>query len=139
MGFMRFVPWEEVLHYKYQMIIDGVTCSFPATQWKLLSGSLCFKQDSEDIQYYYDELIPWTHYIPVNHDLSDLKEKILWARAHDEEAQKIAQNGREFVLTHLMPEDILLYCYKALCKYAQLQRFTPTTVEEDKSIKSSCF
>jgi hypothetical protein len=126
MGALRFVPWEEVLHYKYHMIIDGVTCSYPATQWKLLSGCLSFMQKSEDIQYYYDELIPWKHYIPVNRDLSDLRDKLLWAKTHDNEAQEIAKNAREFVLTHLMPEHILLYCYKVLCKYASLQTFQPS-------------
>ena len=126
MGTIRPLPWEEVLHYKYHMIIDGVTCSFPATQWKLLSGGLSFKQESEDIQYYYDELIPWTHYIPVKHDLSDMRNKILWAKTHDREAQEIAKNAREFALTHLMPEHILLYCYKVLCKYASLQKFQPS-------------
>lgn len=126
MGVIQYVPWEEVLHYKYNMIIDGVTCSFPTTQWKLLSGSLCFKQKSEDIQYYYDELIPWKHYIPVNRDLSDLRDQILWTKTHDIEAQEIAKNAREFALTHLMPEHILLYCYKVLCKYASLQKFQPS-------------
>ena len=28
---------------------------------------------------------PWVHYLPVKMDLSDLKEKIEWARTHDEE------------------------------------------------------
>lgn len=123
MGVIRFVPWDEMLHCKYHMIVDGVTCTFPATQWKLLSGCLTFKQESDDIQYYYDELIPWKHYIPVKHDLSDIKDKILWAKKHDAEAQVIAQNAREFALTHLMPEHIFLYCYKALVKYASLQKF----------------
>jgi hypothetical protein len=125
MGPIEYASWEKVLSYKYQMIIDGVTCSFPATQWKLLSGNLCFKQDSDDIQYYYDELIPWKHYIPVQHNLSDIEDKILWAKKHDKQAQEIAKNGREFALTHLMPEHILLYCYKTLCRYAELQRFKP--------------
>ncbi len=125
MGEIRFVSWEETLSYKYQMALDGVTCSFPATQWKLLSGCLTFKQESDDIMYFYDEMIPWTHYVPVRNDLSDLKEKIQWAKDHDEMAHQIADNARAFVLDHLMPEHILLYCYKCLVKYASLQKFVP--------------
>lgn len=125
MGESQFISWDEMLHFKYHMAIDGVTCSFPATQWKLLSGCLVFKQESDDIQYYYDELIPWKHYVPVKGDLSDIKEKILWAKTHDAEAQAIAKNAREFALTHLMPEHIFEYCYKVLVKYASLQRFSP--------------
>jgi hypothetical protein len=126
MGSIRPVSWSEMLHYKYHMILDGVTCSFPATQWKLLSGCVPFKQQSDDIQFFYDELIPWKHYIPVQADLSDVMEKIQWAKSHDLEAKEIAQNAREFALTHLMPEHTLLYCYKVLVKYASLQRFQPT-------------
>lgn len=126
LGDIRFVSWEEVLKHKYHMAIDGVTCSFPATQWKLLSGGLLFKQESPDIMYFYDELIAWKHYIPVKSDLSDLLEKIDWAKNHDLQAQKIAQNGRDFVLENLMPEHILLYCYKVLVKYASLQKFQPS-------------
>jgi hypothetical protein len=125
MGKIQFVPWEEVFHYKYQMIIDGVTCTFPATYWKLLSGSLCLKQESDDIQFYSDELIAWIHYVPVKHDLSDLKEKIIWAKTHDAQAQEIAVNAKNFAQTHLMPSQMLLYCYKVLCKYASLQKFQP--------------
>ena len=126
LGDIRFISWDQTLRYKYQMAIDGVTCSFPATQWKLLSGSLTFKQDSPDIMYFYGELVPWKHYIPVKNDLSDLLEKIQWAKTHDAEAKIIAQNGRTFALEHLMPEHILQYCYKVLLKYASLQTFEPT-------------
>ena len=78
------------------------------------------------IQFFYNELSPWKHYVPVKSDLSDLPEKILWAKTHDEEAKLIADNAREFALTHIMPEHILLYCYKVLIKYASLQKFQPS-------------
>lgn len=127
MGEISYLSWDAVLEHKYQVIVDGVTCSFPATQWKLLSGALCFKCESPNIQYYYGELIPWKHYIPLKKDLSDVIEKILWARDHDEKAREIAENGRSFALEHLMPEHIMLYCYKVLCKYARLQDFLVTS------------
>lgn len=130
MGKIQYVSWEKALHYKYQMAIDGVTCSFPATQWKLLSGALTLKQDSPDIMYFYDELIPWVHYVPVRNDLSDLIEKIRWAKTHDEEARKIAEEGRRFALEHLMPEHIFQYASKILCKYADLQKFSPRADDE---------
>jgi len=41
-------------------------------------------------QWFYDELVPWEHYVPVAHDLSDLFEKIDWLREHDDEARKIS-------------------------------------------------
>ena len=126
MGRPSFISPTDQLQYKYQLLIDGVTCTFPGTHWKLLSGSVPFKQETADILYFFDELIPWKHYIPVRADMSDLLKKIEWARANDEKAKEIAQRAREFALTHLMPEHILEYCYKALVKYASLQTFQPT-------------
>ncbi len=131
MGPIKAVPWEEVFHYKYQIILDGVTCSFPAAHWKLFSGCLSFKQESKNIEYFYGELKPWVHYVPLKQDLSDLYLKLQWAKEHDEEARQIASNAKEFVLTHLMPEHILLYGYKALCKYATLQKFIPEKLDVD--------
>jgi len=118
----RFASPVRHLAYKYQMIMDGVTCTYPGTQWRLLSGCLSFKQQTDDVMWFFEPLIPWKHYVPVKKDLSDLVEKILWAKEHDDEARAIAQNAREFALNNLMKEEILLYCYKALCKYAQLQK-----------------
>ena len=43
------------------------------------------KQDSPYYEHFYKSLEPGKHYIPFKRDLSDLKEKILWAKKHDEE------------------------------------------------------
>lgn len=52
----------------------------------LLAGdSVVLKQDSSYYEHFYNELRPWTHYIPISADLGDLLEKIKWAREHDEE------------------------------------------------------
>lgn len=34
----------------------------------------------------------WTHYVPVASNLSDLKQKIIWLREHDEEARAVAES-----------------------------------------------
>ena len=44
-----------------------------------------------------DELVPWSHFVPVKQDLSDLPEKLEWARAHPVEAQQIARQGSDFM------------------------------------------
>ena len=61
---------------------------------------------------------PWIHFVPIEEDLSDLKEKIEWARANDEKVQEIVKNGNELVAKWINPE--LMYCYyaKAFEKYA---------------------
>ena len=37
---------------------------------------------------------PWHHYVPVKMDLSDLDEKLEWAKTHDHEMKVIAQKGK---------------------------------------------
>jgi hypothetical protein len=115
--------YEEHLRYKYQLCIDGVTCTSPGYQWRLLSNCCVFKQETPQVMWFYSELIPWVHYVPLREDLSDLMEKLAWAREHDDEARRIAENGTAFAREHLLPEEILLYAYKLLVKYASLQRF----------------
>lgn len=116
---------EEHLRYKYQLIVDGVTSPFSGTFWRLYSGCVPFKQESKNIMFFFDELIPWKHYIPVKNDCSDLLEQVIWAQTHDQEARQIAKNAKEFAETHCMKDSILLYCHKALVKYASLQKFKP--------------
>ncbi len=109
------------LTYKYLIDVDGNSCAFERCFWLLLSNSLVIKQQSPNIQWYYGALEPYKHYLPINQDLSDLKEKIEWARQHDAEAQKIASQASQFVEENLSNEDILVYFYHLLKAYAALR------------------
>lgn len=123
---------QDHLGYKYQLVLDGSIATFPGFAWRLLSNSLTFKVESSLEQWFEGGLIPGEHYIPVKRDLSDLVEKILWAQQYDEEARKIAEKGREFILNQAMEEHVLRYCYKVLLRYAALQRFQPVEPDPEK-------
>jgi hypothetical protein len=110
--------YEEHMKYKYLPIINGVMCTYPGYQWRLFSGSLSMKQESDQIQWFYRELKPYIHYVPIATDLSDLFEKIKWAKNNDTLCATIAKNAREFALKHLLFDDIYQYLYLALCHYA---------------------
>ena len=69
------VPVKEHLKYKYQILIDGNTCSWERGFWQLFSGCVMFKQESDYIQWYYRAMKSGEHYIPVNKDMSNLIEK----------------------------------------------------------------
>ena len=62
---------------------------------KLLSGSVVLKVASpyNFRQWYYDELIPWVNFVPIDSDMSDLVEKIHWLHKNDDEARIIGENG----------------------------------------------
>ena len=46
------------------------------------------------------------HYVSVNADLSNLKEKVEWCKSHDAECKKIANNGYKFAKKALDDEYI---------------------------------
>lgn len=73
---------------------------------------MVLKQDSPYYEHFYHQLKPWEHYVPVRRDLSDLKERVLWAQEHDDEAYRIAQNARKFANENLLPQHIV--CYHAV-------------------------
>lgn len=45
----------------------------------LCYNSVVIKVEPDYFEYFYADLKPWTHYIPVKHDLSDLHENVQWA------------------------------------------------------------
>ncbi|OGN59706.1 MAG: hypothetical protein A3F40_04550 [Chlamydiae bacterium RIFCSPHIGHO2_12_FULL_27_8] len=122
---------EEQLKYKYLPVLDGVMCTYPGYQWRLLSNSVTFKQGSDEEQWFYSALKPYEHYIPVKNDLSDLVDKINWAKENDDQCRKIAKNSTEFVLNNLMYEDIYVYFYKVLKEYAKHQTFSKEELKND--------
>lgn len=132
MGVFRDAPQSgrvsvrDLMKYKYQIDIDGNHATFWGFMWKLYSDALVFKPDSDTVRWFYPALVPYEHYIPVKADFSDLMEKFTYYREHDEEARRIAKNGRKFAQEVLSDESVEVFCYKTLLKYASLQDFDPT-------------
>ncbi len=114
---------EEHLAYKYQITVDGNVATWERFYWQLFSNSVIFKQNSDDIEFYYDELKPWIHYIPVNNDMSDLVEKIFFAQSANNMCQEISQNANKFANDHLKREDLIAYIYHMINEYSKLQKF----------------
>ncbi|WAR13233.1 PLGT2-like protein [Mya arenaria] len=69
--------------YKYQINIDGTVAAY-RFPYLLAGDAVVFKQESEYYEFFYKELEPFVHYIPFKHDLSDLREKIQWAKENDD-------------------------------------------------------
>jgi hypothetical protein len=116
----EWMPYEAQFHYKYQLLIDGNASSYTASGWRFFTGGLIFKPESLWRQWYYGALQPGVHYIPLRADLSDLIEKIHWARVHDAEAATIAKRARQFALSHLLQKEQLAYLYFLLQAYHHL-------------------
>jgi hypothetical protein len=100
-GLVRnFVPETEFHRYAYQVDIDGNSNSWPGLFQKLLTGSPVLKVSSRRgfRQWYYDRLVPWENFVPVETDMADLIEKVEWLKGHDAEAQRIGAAGRTLAM-----------------------------------------
>jgi hypothetical protein len=85
----------DLVKYKYILDIDGMASTWDATAWKMNAGSVLFKTDSGWRQWFYDDFLPWVHYIPVADDFSDLDEKFEWCESHEKECKIIVKNSIE--------------------------------------------
>jgi len=114
--------------HKYLLNIDGTVAAYRFMA--LMAGnSLVFKQDSEYVEWFYDGLEPYKHYIPVKRDLSDLVEKVQWAKDNDEQAQQIVQQAREYIRKKLDAESIFCNFYSVIKRFSTLLNY-PVEVEE---------
>jgi len=85
----KWIDNKEMVNYKYILDVDGNACTWDATAWKLNSGSVIFKVKSPWRQWFYNEYLPWVHYIPILDDFSDLQEKYQWCENHPLECERI--------------------------------------------------
>ncbi|XP_002135782.3 protein O-glucosyltransferase 2-like [Drosophila pseudoobscura] len=102
------ISFMEFFRYKYQLNIDGAVAAY-RLPYLLAGGSLVFKQESPYYEHFYSKLLPYKHYVPIKRDLSDIIEKIRWAKDNDIRAKEIALTARKFVEENLLPQHI--YCY----------------------------
>ncbi len=90
------VPRVAFLAHKAILVIDGNSNAWSALFCALLTGSCVLKIASAQgfAQWYYPDLQPWAHFVPVSESLDDLDEKVAWLLSHDDEAHAIGRAGR---------------------------------------------
>lgn len=90
-------PREEFNRYRYCFDIDGNANAWSGLFQSLLGGCCVLKIASLDgfQEWFYKDLIPWLHYVPVASDFSNLSSRVRWAVSHPEHAQQIALRGCE--------------------------------------------
>ncbi len=87
------VDWRSFPEWRYQIDVDGNASSWEGLFTKLCTGSPVLKAASGFgfRQWYYDRLVPWSNFVPVEADLSDLLDKVRWLRRHDHRAELIGR------------------------------------------------
>lgn len=113
------MPMEESIKiYRYILSIDGVGCAdrLPAL---LSSASLIFVVESPFQEFWYSDLRPYQHYIPVKRDLSNLIEQVQWANSQPLDLLlTIISNANRFVDEFLGTSSLLCYYTEAFREYA---------------------
>jgi hypothetical protein len=89
----------EHANYRYLIDVDGVANSWSFFE-KMLLGSCILKVSSPFEQWFYDRIHPWKHFVPVEADFSDLKEKCEWCLQNPDEARNIGAEAQRFALEH---------------------------------------
>jgi hypothetical protein len=96
------VNYTVFFNYKIFFIVDG-NCIASNHMYGFASGCVPFLL-SNGICWFSHLIIPYTHYIPVNYDLSNLIEQIEWVKNNDDKAKQIAENAYQFAETYFSTE-----------------------------------
>ncbi|XP_064827723.1 protein O-glucosyltransferase 3-like [Oncorhynchus masou masou] len=125
LGKANLVGFFDFFKYKYQVNVDGTVAAY-RFPYLMLGNSLVLKQISPYYEHFYTHLKPGTHYIHVKRSLSDLIQKIEWAKENDAEAQAIAKAGQAIVRELVQPNRLYCYYFSVLQMYSERQTSRPT-------------
>lgn len=112
----KYLSLPELTKYEYLIDIGGNGYS-GRLKFLLFSNRPLFIVDRCYIEYFYDDLIPYKHYIPVKMDLSDLLEQIKWVQENPQKSLEIANNAFQFAINNFTDDKIserIYYVYNNL-------------------------
>ncbi|XP_041088964.1 protein O-glucosyltransferase 3-like isoform X4 [Polyodon spathula] len=124
LGTVPLTGFFDFFKYKYQVNVDGTVAAY-RFPYLMLGNSLVLKQASSFYEHFYTHLKPGKHYVQVKQNLSDLIEKITWAKENDAKAEKIAREGQALARELLQPFRLYCYYFTVFQKYAKLQASKP--------------
>ena len=91
------------------------------------STLLCFNQVTIKVEpaypdYFWHDLVPWKHYVPVKYDLSDLIETVAFVLDPKNDAlmREIAASANQWCAERLTPTELARDMLDLLESYAQL-------------------
>jgi len=107
----------DVANYKWLLDIGGGGgTSWKSTFWFLGMPGVLFHHETPMKDSFYDMIKPWIHYIPLNNDLSDLDERLNWAKANPAECAAISKRANEFVSWMMTPIGLKEHAYFTFVK-----------------------
>ncbi|KAI0453895.1 capsular associated protein [Xylaria acuta] len=105
--------------YKFLPDIDGNSYSGRFRAF-MRSTSLVLKSTIY-AEWHDDRLIPWVHFVPFDNTYVDIYAILeYYLNGHDDDAQKIAEDGRDWAEKVMRREDMMLYVWRLLLEYARV-------------------
>lgn len=109
--------------HKYLLHLDGTSHSSRLV--KLLTvGSVVLKQDSPYEEWFYRNLKPYEHFVPISRDrcsYANLSDSLAWLRENDDAARRIANAGQRLQRILFSTEAATCYWQRILAVYGSFQ------------------
>ncbi|KIM51684.1 glycosyltransferase family 90 protein [Scleroderma citrinum Foug A] len=122
--FRRTQKRKEEGRYKFILDVDGNGWS-GRFQRLITSNALVFKATIYP-EWYSSRIAPWVHYVPIQISYADLYDALAFFRTHDDLAESIATQGKEWSQNFWRKEDMAAYLYRLLLEFARV-----TSVDRD--------
>jgi hypothetical protein len=88
------LSWRRQANYKYGVYLEGNAGASRLGAMLGLGFAVLAPPHVGPTTWLWEQLVPGVHYLPLASDLGDLGEKLLWLRAHDEEARRLSAAAR---------------------------------------------
>lgn len=105
-GLTKLLPTDSIkgeLYYsQYQvaLVLGGAGAAYRSSR-HLMTRTAVVLQDFTYEEWFTHYMIPWVHYIPLQENLGNLEETLVWIQQHPAQVQTIGENGRKFYETYL--------------------------------------
>ena len=124
---------EQLAAFRYQLDLGGAGgTTWEGTLEKLAMPGVLLHHETPAMDWFYDQIHPYEHYIPVRTDLADLYQQYKWAESHQDQAKAIAQRGTAFARRFLSNAELpLQHQHYFGQNNSILQRIVDSYAEED--------
>lgn len=123
--YKSMITFEEANEWKYVIDVDGNGWS--ARFKRLMTSNSLILKSTIFPEWYTDRIQPWVHYIPIKNDFTDLYDIFTFfhgdvdgQNSHDDLAEKIARQGKEWSLSFWRRQDMVAYMFRLFLEYARV-------------------
>lgn len=117
------MSYSDMLQYKFIISIEGNDVA-TNLKWILLSNSvLLMPLPTKCTWFMEDTLIPFTHFIPIESDYSDVECKFQWCLNNLKKCEEISKNGTKYMEQFLDEENEKLITNEVIKNYLQNVKF----------------